>query len=105
MPRKKLRRVKLWGIERHEESELFGEVVCPIIFLWQTPASGHVVAVAEHDTPAVVQARVELDGTKFYKVRPHRAEWVGWQRRFRAWIQKVPPSGWVAESLILEQRA
>ncbi len=97
--------IRLWGIERYEESLDFGKVVCPIIFLWESPASVHVVAVAEHDTLADVQASIVFNGTKFYKVRPHHAEWVGWQRRLRAWIQKVEPSGWVAESLVFERRA
>ena len=40
---------RLCGIERTKESDAYGEIIAPIIFLWDSPFRTHVVAVAEHD--------------------------------------------------------
>lgn len=114
----------LWGIERDPSSATHGQVVCPIIILWNQPPvledirttdSGvatlvrgdrFAVAVVEHGTGVRVQDSVKAaDGRPYYKVRPDHGEWVGWVRSLRARISRTPISGWVPATMLLRAGA
>lgn len=94
---------RLCGIERHPDSDARGELVAPIIFLWDRagPLRRYVVAVAEHDTQIQIVDRWEHDDRHYFLVEPERAEWVGRIRRIRGFIQRCRPSGWVSEDFLL----
>lgn len=90
---------RLWGIERHPDSELFGQVATPIIVLWDNPFRRHyAVAVAEHAEPCVILERYDHpeEGRAYFRVQPGRAEWVGWGRRLRGFVERTRPGGWVS---------
>jgi hypothetical protein len=97
---------RLWGIERHPGSEYLGEVVAPVVTLWDNPMVRHfAVAVAEHDEPCVIVGRYEhpTEDRTYYLVRPARAEWVGWGRRLRGFVLRDPIQGWVSAPFLLNQ--
>ena len=94
---------QLCGIERHPGSDARGELVAPIIFLWDSPGSKRefVVAVAEHETDVRILERYRIDDKNHFRIEPAKAEWVGRWRRLRAWLQRRRPVGWVSEDFLL----
>lgn len=114
----------LWGRERHPDSPSKGQVVAPVIFLWNRPpvwedirvaddgsftltrGERHVIAVAEHGCPVRLIDQVEGgDSRDYYHVRvpPGKGEWVGRIRRFIAWITRREMTGWVSVSMLLHK--
>ena len=92
-------------MERESSSPACGELVCPIIFLWDSPSRDHVIAVAEHNTKCEILEKATIkDGSyswDYFHVKPTRAEWVGKLRRLRGMILGKAPSGWVSAPFLL----
>lgn len=97
---KRLRIDRLWGIERDPDSDLTGQIVAPIIMLWDNPHTRHfVVAVAEHKQACTILQRYDhpTEGRTYFRVLPAKAEWVGKGRKLlRGLVQRRPPEGWVS---------
>ena len=85
---------RLCGVQRNPDVPEYGEVVVPVIWLWESPFRNKVIAVAEHDEPVKVLERYYV-GCIFCRVLPDRAVFVGRLRRLRGWLTRTKPSGWV----------
>ncbi len=99
-------RDELWGLERWPGSDAFGEVVCPVIVLWDGPSMSQAMAVAEHNTRVEVIAMVEpAKSIRWYYVQPERGEWVGRLTRLMMKIRRKPIGGWVNAKFLLGRGA
>lgn len=111
----------LWGIERHPQSPAKGQLVVPVIFLWNRPpvlddmrvsADGvvtlvrgerHVIAVAEHGTEVRLIEKLEaIDGRCYYHVEVAReaSQWVGRARSFIGWLTRRKVTGWIPLTML-----
>lgn len=114
----------LWGRERHPQSPAHGELVVPVIFIWNRPplvtdirrtddgaivltrGGRHVIAVAEHNTQVQIKDEIEAaDGRMYYliEIPRNKSEWVGRFRRFLAWLRRRPVRGWVPLTMLLQK--
>lgn len=60
----------LWGIECDESSPLCGEIVCPVVNLWNATRRNRVVARLPHDTSVeILNIDVGDDHRRYYRVR------------------------------------
>jgi len=88
---------RLCGIQRDRSVSEYGQIVVPVIWLWDSPFRNKVIAVAEHDESVLIQESHyhEQEGRFHYHVLPSRAVFVGRLRRLRGWLTRTKPSGWV----------
>lgn len=96
---------RLCGINRDRNVPEYGEVVVPIIWLWDSPIRTKVIAVAEHGEPVKIIENFFFgddgwDGRDYYHVQPDRAVFVGRLRRLRGWLEGVKPSGWIPATFL-----
>lgn len=94
---------QLCGIERYSGSQLAGKLVVPLIQLWDSPYRRHPVAMAKHGEQVIVLERYEFEGAPFYHIEVEACEWVGRMRRFRGWLQRKTPAGWVSAAFLLKR--
>lgn len=69
---------RIWGIERYPLSDLFEQLVCPIINLWDSTLRTHVVGRVPHGEEVEVEGeQVGPDGRDYYFVQAKDGT-VGW---------------------------
>jgi hypothetical protein len=72
----------LCGTERYKHSLDYGEVVCPKISIWRTPARYKIIGQANHgDDVEVLGRRKGRGGTEAYRVRVKSSGLTGWVSR------------------------
>jgi hypothetical protein len=84
---------KAWGKETHKGSEAFGEVVNPIIFMWEMPGPDHgeITGAIEHGAIVTISDEREVDGRQW--VFGSSSVWRGGQN--------YPQVGWILKDLLL----
>lgn len=69
---------RLWGIERYDESELCGQLVCPLINIWSSPSRMHLIAKVLHDEEVEIsEPEIGPDGSRCYFIET-KAGTIGW---------------------------